>query len=86
MGIELLQHAVDRAVDQAVRRELVDIFLGDRVERGGKDLVLLLDLVLPGHQAAAKRAAGHRREDHREYRHGEKPGSTHDWIVADEVS
>ncbi len=48
--------------------------------------VLLRDFVLPRHQAAAERAASNRREDHREYRHGKEPGSTHEVIVTDEVS
>ena len=86
MRIELLQHAVDRAVDQPVRRELVDILFGDRVERRREDAVLLRDFVLPRHQAAAERAASYRRKDHCEYRHGEEPGSTHKGIVTDEVA
>ena len=86
MRIELLQHAVDRAVDEAILRQLLDVLFRDRVERRREDLVLLRDLVLPGQQTAAERAASDGREDNREDGYGEEPGTAHEGIVTDQVS
>ena len=57
MRIERLQHAVDRAVDQPVRRHLLDVLAIDRRERRGEDAILLRKLVLRRDDAAAEDAA-----------------------------
>ena len=77
MRIERLQHAVDGAVDQPVRRHVVDVFAIDRGERRREHAILLLDLVLRGERRAAEQAAGERRQQDRQNRHGQETGLTH---------
>ena len=83
MRVERLQHAVDGAVDQAVRRHFIDVLALDGRERGGEDAILLGDLVLPGRDVLAEQAADERRHRDSQDRRRQKSGVTHDGIVAD---
>src|SRR5688572_27350730 len=56
MRVEGLQHASDRAVDEAVGLEIPHIFLFDGLQCGGKDLVLVRHLVLSGQGGPPKQA------------------------------
>jgi hypothetical protein len=81
--IERLEHAFDRAVDEALGGNALDVLTIDRREGGGEDAIMRRDLVLSREDVAAEQAAGHGAEDHRENRRGKEPRTTHLCIVTD---
>ena len=77
MRIERLQHAVDRAVDEAIRGHFFDVLPIDGREGGGEHAVLLLHLVLGREGRAAEQSTGNRRDEDGENCHGHEAGRTH---------
>jgi len=61
MRIERLEHPGNGAVDQPVRFDLADVILFDGLQCGGKDLVLVRDLVLGYQRRPAEKAPNHGR-------------------------
>ena len=77
MRIERVQHAVDRAVDQPVRRHVVDVLAVDGVERRREHAILLRHFVLARERGAAEESAGERGNQNGKNGGGKKSGSTH---------
>ena len=77
MRIERVQHAVDRAVDQPVRRQLVDVLTIDRVERRREHAILLRHFVLARQRGAAEEPAGKRGNQDGKDGGRKESGSTH---------
>ena len=75
--VERLEHAGDRAVDQPVGFDRPDVIRVNRVQRGGKDLVLVRDLVFNRQGAAAVKAANQGAKDDGKDRNGDGAVATH---------
>ena len=77
MRIERVQHPVDGAVDHAIGRHVVHIFLLDGVNSGREYTVLLANFVLSRKRAAAKHTAGSGRQRDRKNCHRKETRNTH---------
>jgi hypothetical protein len=77
MRVERVEHPVDGAVDQPIRRQFVDVLLVDRVERSREHPVLLRDLVLARQGGAAEKSAGQGRDEHGDHSCSKKTGGAH---------
>ena len=62
MRVERLEHAGDGAIDQPVGRGLAHVIFFDGLQCGGKDLVLVWNLVLGHQRRPAKKAPHHGRD------------------------
>ena len=78
MRVERLEHAADGAVDQPVGFDLADVIGVDRAQRGGKDLVLVRDLVFGRQSAPAEEPADQRKDSNREHGDGDGAVTSHD--------
>ena len=77
MRIERLEHPADGVVNQPVRGDRLDILPVDGGQGGRKHPILLGNLVLGDLGGTAEKPARQGRQQDRQGRHGEKPGSTH---------
>jgi hypothetical protein len=70
VGVERLKHAGDGTVDQPVGFGRADVGVVNCGQRGGKDLVLLGNLVFDSQGAPAVKAAHKGAKDDGKHRHG----------------
>ncbi len=78
MRIERAEHAADRAVDEAIRFDLVDVVGFDRAQRGGERAIVIGDLVVGRERAASEQAADEGGYDNREGHGGQGTVASHD--------
>ncbi len=77
MRIERLEHAGDGAINEPVGFDRADVIGVNGAQRGGKDLILLRNLVFDGQGAPAVESAYQCTENDGKNRHGHRAVATH---------
>ena len=73
MRIERLEHAGNRAINETIGLDLVDVPRLDHGERGRERAIVFGEAILRLRNAAAEKAASHGRHRDRERANGDKP-------------
>ena len=82
VGIQRAEHLPDRAGDQPVARDVLDVLALDRAHHRGVEAHLLAQAAPAGLRAAAEQATGQRRSDEKTNGDRTEPRELHETIIA----